>query len=56
CKSVWKLLVRIEGVSAFLIGLVVILTVIDIIACLWLWFQQRKSLKRLAARTNSKTQ
>ncbi|CCA74707.1 hypothetical protein PIIN_08667 [Serendipita indica DSM 11827] len=56
CKSVWKLLVRIEGVSAFLIGLVVILTVVDIIACLWLWFQQRKSLKRLAARTNSKTQ
>lgn len=54
CKSYWKTLVRIEGVATFLIGLVVILTVIDILGSLWLWRQEKAALRRLVRITSVK--
>ncbi|KAG8818978.1 hypothetical protein FRB91_008239 [Serendipita sp. 411] len=53
CKSVWKLVVRIEGVTTFLIGVVCVLTIIDILGSLRLWHSQRKTLKRLVQSTKA---
>lgn len=52
CKSIWKTLVRVEGVTVFLIGLVVILTLVDILAAFRMWRLQKASLRRLVRLTS----
>lgn len=52
CKSVWKVLVRIEGVTVFLIGLVVVLTLVDALAAIRLWRVQKMALRRLVRMTS----
>jgi len=52
CKSVWKSLVRIEGVACFLIGIAVFFILIDIIAALRLWRREKQSVKRLVRMTS----
>ncbi|KIM28603.1 hypothetical protein M408DRAFT_329371 [Serendipita vermifera MAFF 305830] len=51
CKSYWKTLIRIEGVTVFIIALIVILTLVDIVAAVRMWLAQRIALKKLINKT-----
>jgi len=54
CHPVWKMVVRIEAVATFLIGVVVFLTLVDILAALRLWRLQKLALRRLVQMTSVK--
>ncbi|PVF94160.1 hypothetical protein CPB86DRAFT_62942 [Serendipita vermifera] len=46
CRTVWKKVIRIEGVAVILIGFILVMELVDALAALRLWRLQKSALRR----------